>query len=70
VYIVVESGNTDTARGAEMKLKHEGKVVGTILTNRSLTLDECFEILDIDIDETEGGDPKWDYEKFEMEYED
>ena len=44
-----------------MKLLYESEVIGEILTNRNLTLEECFEILDIDIDE-------YDYELFEMVY--
>lgn len=51
-----------------MKLKYNGEVIGTITTNHSLSLEECFELLGIDINEEEGGDPKWDYEKFEMDW--
>jgi len=51
-----------------MKLFYENEEIGDILTNRSLTIDECLELLNIDIYETDGGDPVWDYEKFRMEY--
>ena len=51
-----------------MKLKYEGEAIGTIVTNRSLTLEECFVLLGVDINEMDAGDPKWDYEKFEMDY--
>ena len=51
-----------------MKLMYDGEEIGTIMTNRSLTIVECLDILDIDIYEEEAGDPKWDYEKFDMEY--
>lgn len=58
-------------RKTEMKLKYDGKTIGTITTNRSLTLEECFDALGIDIDEMEDSNtPKWDYELFEMDYED
>jgi len=33
-----------------------------------LTLEECFDLLGIDIDEEDNGDAVWDYEKFEMVY--
>ncbi|MBW2003031.1 MAG: hypothetical protein JRI72_00240 [Deltaproteobacteria bacterium] len=51
-----------------MKLLYEGEVVGEIMTNRSMHLEECFELLGIDIEEEEGGIPVWDPEKFEMQY--
>jgi hypothetical protein len=51
-----------------MKLLYDGKVVGEITTNHSLSLEDCFELLNIDINEEEGGDAKWDYELFSMEY--
>lgn len=52
-----------------MKLLHDGEVVGEIVTNRSLTLEECFELLNINLDdEDEYGFPKWDYELFSMDH--
>lgn len=52
-----------------MFLKYDGKVVGEITTNRNLTLEECFDILGIDVTETDAaGDPKYDYALFEMDY--
>ena len=54
-----------------MKLLYDGKEVGKIVTNRSLSLEECFELCNIDINEMEDENtPKWDYELFEMDYED
>lgn len=52
-----------------MKLLYDGKSVGEIITNKNLTLEECFDLLDIDIDEMSDGDPVWDYDLFEMNYE-
>ena len=51
-----------------MKLLYDGKKIGEIMTNRSLSLTECLDILDIDIDAQEGGDPMWDYDLFKMVY--
>jgi hypothetical protein len=51
-----------------MKLLHEGEVVGEITTNRSLSVEECCELLNIDLNEEDGGDPVWNYEAFEMVY--
>ncbi len=52
-----------------MKLIYDNKVIGKIETNQSLTLDQCFYLLDIDINEMEDENtPKWDYEKFKMQY--
>ena len=45
---------------------YDGEKVGEILTNRSLSLEDCFDILGIDITEQVGGDPVWDYDLFEM----
>jgi hypothetical protein len=52
-----------------MKLLYDGEVIGEIMTNRSLTLEECFELLNVDINEMEDENtPKYDYDLFEMEY--
>lgn len=48
-------------------VKHEGEEVGRVFTNRSLTADETLRLAGIDVNEMEGGDPKWDYGKFEFE---
>lgn len=48
-------------------IKHEGEEVGRVFTNRSLSTDETLKLAGIDPSETEGGDPKWDYGKFEFE---
>jgi len=50
-----------------MKLLHDGELVGEITTNRSLTIDGCLELLDIDVN-AEDFDNKYDYELFTMEY--
>ena len=52
-----------------MNLKYDGKVIGTITTNRSLTIEECLDIIGIDPEEMEDENTaKWDYELFEMDY--
>ena len=51
-----------------MKVLYDGEKIGEIMTNRSLSLTECFDILGIDIDAEEGGDPVWDYALFSMVY--
>ena len=51
-----------------MELLYDGKKVGEIMTNRSLSLTDCFDLLGIDITEQEGGDPMWDYDLFKMVY--
>lgn len=49
-------------------IKHEGEVAGSVFTNRGLTTDETLQLAGIDVNEMQGGDPKWDHEKFELEY--
>ena len=51
-----------------MKVLYDGEKIGEIMTNRSLSLTECLDLLDIDINAQEGGDPMWDYDLFEMVY--
>lgn len=48
-------------------IKHEGEFVGRVFTNRSLTTDETLYLAGIDVEEMDGGDPKWDYNAFELE---
>jgi hypothetical protein len=48
-------------------IRHEGNEVGRVFTNRSLTTDETLRLAGIDVNEMVGGDPKWDYGKFEFE---
>jgi hypothetical protein len=52
-----------------MELLYNGKPVGKITTNRNLTIEECFELLNIDIYVMEDENtPKYDYELFTMKY--
>jgi len=51
-----------------MELLYNGEKIGEIMTNRSLSLEECFGLLGIDITEEESGDPVWDYALFKMVY--
>ena len=49
------------------EIVYDGKVVGQVSTNKSLSLDECLEILGIDVYEMlDDSDPRWDWELFEM----
>jgi hypothetical protein len=48
-------------------ITHEGKQVGHVVTNHSLTTDELLRLAGIDPTEMDGGDPRWDYGKFEFE---
>lgn len=52
-----------------MTLYHQGELVGEVITNRSLTIEEACELLNIDINETDSaGDPVWNYDSFVMIY--
>ena len=55
-------------KDCDMELLYNGEKVGEIMTNRSLSLEDCFDLLGIDINAQEGGDPMWDYDLFEMVY--
>ena len=46
-----------------MKLMYNGKVIGSIETNHSMSVDDCISLLEIDIDHDD-----LDYELFSMEY--
>jgi hypothetical protein len=48
-------------------VKCEGEEVGRVFTNSSLTTDEIIRLAGIDINEMDGGDPKWDCSKFDFE---
>lgn len=49
-------------------IRHEGEEAGRVFTNRSLSTDETLRLAGIDVNEMDGSDPKWDYNKFELEY--
>ena len=51
-----------------MAIWHNGEKVGEILTDRSLSLEDCIEILGIDLTEQVGGDLVWDYDLLKMVY--
>lgn len=48
-------------------VKHQGEFVGSVMTNRSLTTEEACNLVGIDFTETDGGDPRWDYNAVEIE---
>lgn len=55
--------------GGKVQILYDGEVVGRIVTDRNMTLAEALELVGIDPTETDGhGDPKWDYELFELRY--
>ena len=51
-----------------MEVLYDGEKIGEIMTNRTLSLVDCFDIPGIDIYEQEGSDPVWDYDLFKMVY--
>lgn len=50
----------------KFEIVYVGNLIDEIVTNRSLSLDEALELADIDINQENGGDPVWDWEKFEI----
>ena len=54
-----------------MVLKYADTVLGRILTNHALTIDEALDLLDIDMDKyaAEQGWEGWDYEQLSLELE-
>lgn len=54
-----------------MVIKYADAVLGRIITNRGLTIDEALDILDIDMDKyaAEQGWDGWDYEQLSLELE-
>ncbi|MDD2268212.1 MAG: hypothetical protein PHY15_01525 [Eubacteriales bacterium] len=54
-----------------MKVYYDGKQIGQITTNRSMTVDEALEIIGVDPNEQDaGGEYKYDFELFETRYDD
>lgn len=53
-----------------MKLYYEDILLGEVLTNHSMTVDDALEFVGIDMDEYAGehGWDDWDLEKLRMEY--
>ena len=51
-----------------VKVLYNGKVVGKITTNHSLSIEDAVSLLNIDINEMDGGDPVWDIELFRLEF--
>ena len=48
------------------ELWHDDEKIGEIMTDHSLSLEDCFELLHVDLTEQDGGDPRWDYELFKI----
>jgi len=75
IYMFGEEGNdiefaeeiAILAKDNRLKVLYDGKIVGYITTNRNLTIDEALKLVEIDPNEMEGGDPKYDFELFELE---
>lgn len=55
-----------------MKVYYDGKVIGDILTNRSMTVDEALELIGIDPNERDPQSDEliYDFELFATSYED
>ena len=53
-----------------MKLFYEDILLGEVVTNHSMAVDEALDILDIDMDAVarENGWNDWDWEQLHMEY--
>ena len=51
-----------------MKVLYDGKEIGNIVTNRSLSIPEALNLIGIDPNEEEGSEPKYDYSLFELDY--
>jgi predicted transcriptional regulator len=55
-----------TTNDTRVALMYDGQCFGKILTNHSLSIEDAFALLGIDIDEQDGGDFVWDYDLFSM----
>lgn len=53
-----------------LKILCDGEEIGSIVTNRALSIVECLDLLGIDVNELDGGgnDLIWDINSFEMKY--
>ena len=51
-----------------LRVTYDGKEIGRILSNRSMTIGEALGVLGIDPTEMDGNDPVWDFELFDLEY--
>ena len=58
----------DMMKDDRVKVIYDGEIIGRITTNRSLTIEEALVLIDVDPNEMDGGDPKYDYELFKLEY--
>ena len=58
----------DEMEDNRLKVLYDGEVIGYITTNKSLTIDEALSLIEIDPNEIDGGDPKYDFELFELQY--
>jgi hypothetical protein len=49
-----------------LEVLYDGKVIGQITTNHSMTVWEALELLDIDVFAEDGGIPKYEIELFDF----
>jgi hypothetical protein len=49
-----------------MKVRYDGRTIGHIVTNRSMTVWEALDIIGVDPNEMDGGDPVYDLERFDL----
>lgn len=58
----------DKMEDNRLKVLYDGEVIGYITTNKSLTIDEALSLIEINPNEMDGGDQKYDFELFELQY--
>ena len=65
---IIRKSLEDEMEDNRVKVLYNGKVVGKITTNHSLSIEDAVSLLNIDINEMDGGDPVWDIELFRLEF--
>lgn len=53
-------------RNNKFEIVYAGRLIDEIVTNHSFSLDEALKLANIDINQEDGGDPVWDWKKFEI----
>ena len=53
--------NNEIEKDDRIKVLYDGEVIGRILTNHSMTINEALDLIGVDPDE-------WDWELFSLEY--
>lgn len=50
-------------------IKHENEIIGTVQTNHSMSVEEAMELAGLNIDEMDGGDPKYNLDALTLGFE-